>query len=165
MKTKEKVLIIASILCAVMLIMIIILIAFLEDEDKYACEARVVYDIALAENSFYFDGKASVYPQGNNETGIYLSGVIADKYNRYEFSQYVTISSFKVRGDRYKISSHKVKQLAFDNTPSHLAELLYDVMGLTGSIQSYIYSHGDNYIVWGTLLYPTMSCVTINNRR
>lgn len=133
---------------------------FQNDSDD--CEAHISHSFTLAQNGFNFNAYVLYRQERNNYGSVYFSGVLENGNETYHLSQYINLHYFQIGENKYNVSIKKIKKVGFDDVPSDLVTLLYEVIGLSGDIPVYIYNRNKNYITTGTVISPLMSCVIVN---
>ena len=124
--------------CAIIVLIIYLLCLFSKKSKMKTCEANVYYNISSLNDSYTFDGHV-LFDMNNNTGYVSLSGKIVDGDETYYLSQDI---NFK-----------------YGDVPDDLVMPLYDIMGLSGKSPIFIFAKNRDYIVWGTLNTPVMTCV------
>lgn len=163
--TNKKLLCLSGISIVVFTLILVVLFVFSTKSKMKTCKAYVSYVIFTSKNKFTFTGSVLLSMKDNKEGYVLLSGVVSNNGNDYYLFQYITIDYVKMSPKEYLFSIKKINQVKSDNTPDYLIISLHDVMGLSGKIPIYFYTNNENYILWGTLMSPVMSCVVRNVAR
>lgn len=144
--------------CAIIVLNIYLLCLFSKKSKMKTCEANVYYNISSLNDSYTFDGHV-LFDMNNNTGYVSLSGKIVDGDETYYLSQDINFDYMAVGEGRYKLLPGKQDTNKYGDVPDDLVMPLYDIMGLSGKSPIFIFAKNRDYIVWGTLNTPVMTCV------
>lgn len=145
--------------CCSIFILFFYLLDMLNKKSKIkTCEANVYYTISSLNDSYTFDGRV-LFDMSNNTGYVSLSGKIVDGDETYYLSQDISFDYMVVGEGRYKLLSGDNSNSKQGGAPDNLVMPIYDVMGLSGKSPVFIFTKHRDYIVWGTLNGPVMTCV------
>lgn len=149
--------------CAVFAL-IIYLLTLLNKKNKIkTCEANVYFTISSLNNSYTFDGHV-LLDMSNDSGYVSLSGKIVDGDESYYLSQDIAFDYMADGEGRYKILPGDKIDNRYGSIPDDLIIPIYDIMGLSGKSPIFIFTRNRDYIVWGTLNSPVMTCVFTMDR-
>ena len=149
--------------CAVFAL-IIYLLTLLNKKNKIkTCEANVYFTISSLNDSYTFDGHV-LFDMSNNSGYVSLSGKIVDGDESYYLSQDIAFDYMADGEGRYKILPGDKIDNRYGSIPDDLIIPIYDIMGLSGKSPIFIFTRNRDYIVWGTLNSPVMTCVFTMDR-
>ncbi|MCW9524496.1 hypothetical protein [Klebsiella grimontii] len=100
----------------------------------------------------------------NNSGYVSLSGKIVDGDESYYLSQDIAFDYMADGEGRYKILPGDKIDNRYGSIPDDLIIPIYDIMGLSGKSPIFIFTRNRDYIVWGTLNSPVMTCVFTMDR-
>ena len=144
--------------------LIIYLLILLNKKNKIkTCEANVYFTIASLNDSYTFDGHV-LFDMSNNSGYVSLSGKIVDGDESYYLSQDIAFDYMADGEGRYKILPGDKIDNRYGSIPDDLIIPIYDIMGLSGKSPIFIFTRNRDYIVWGTLNSPVMTCVFTMDR-
>lgn len=144
--------------CAIIVLIIYVLCLFSKKSKMKTCEANVYYNISSLNDLYTFDGHV-LFDMNNNTGYVSLSGKIVDGDETYYLSQDINFDYMAVGEGRYKLLPGKQDTNKYGDVPDDLVMPLYDIMGLSGKSPIFIFAKNRDYIVWGTLNTPVMTCV------
>ncbi|MBM1113604.1 hypothetical protein [Klebsiella grimontii] len=149
--------------CAVFAL-IIYLLTLLNKKNKIkTCEANVYFTISSLNDSYTFDGHV-LLDMSNDSGYVSLSGKIVDGDESYYLSQDIAFDYMADGEGRYKILPGDKIDNRYGSIPDDLIIPIYDIMGLSGKSPIFIFTRNRDYIVWGTLNSPVMTCVFTMDR-
>ncbi|MFU2170431.1 hypothetical protein [Klebsiella grimontii] len=144
--------------------LIIYLLILLNKKNKIkTCEANVYFTISSLNDSYTFDGHV-LFDMSNNSGYVSLSGKIVDGDESYYLSQDIAFDYMADGEGRYKILPGDKIDNRYGSIPDDLIIPIYDIMGLSGKSPIFIFTRNRDYIVWGTLNSPVMTCVFTMDR-
>ncbi|CAM4293821.1 hypothetical protein [Klebsiella grimontii] len=149
--------------CAVFALIIYLLILLNKKNKIKTCEANVYFTIASLNDSYTFDGHV-LFDMSNNSGYVSLSGKIVDGDESYYLSQDIAFDYMADGEGRYKILPGDKIDNRYGSIPDDLIIPIYDIMGLSGKSPIFIFTRNRDYIVWGTLNSPVMTCVFTMDR-
>lgn len=144
--------------CAVFALIIYLLILLNKKNKIKTCEANVYFTISSLNDSYTFDGHV-LFDMSNNSGYVSLSGKIVDGDESYYLSQDIAFDYMADGEGRYKILPGDKIDNRYGSIPDDLIIPIYDIMGLSGKSPIFIFTRNRDYIVWGTLNSPVMTCV------
>ncbi|MBA7932670.1 hypothetical protein HV127_15635 [Klebsiella sp. RHBSTW-00215] len=161
---KNKFYLYSVFLCCAVIAIVFYLLDFLSRKNKIKTyEASIFYTISSLNDSYTFDGRV-LFDMSNNTGYIALSGKIVDGDESYYLSQDITFDYLEVGEGRYKIQPGERRDNKHGDAPDNLVMPIYDIMGLSGKSPIFIFTKSRDYIVWGTLNAPAMTCVFTMDR-
>lgn len=149
--------------CAVFAMIIYLLILLNKKNKIKTCEANVYFTISSLNDSYTFDGHV-LFDMSNNSGYVSLSGKIVDGDESYYLSQDIAFDYMADGEGRYKILPGDKIDNRYGSIPDDLIIPIYDIMGLSGKSPIFIFTRNRDYIVWGTLNSPVMTCVFTMDR-
>ncbi|MBD0903184.1 hypothetical protein ACLH2L_05550 [Klebsiella grimontii] len=149
--------------CAVFALIIYLLILMNKKNKIKTCEANVYFTISSLNDSYTFDGHV-LFDMSNNSGYVSLSGKIVDGDESYYLSQDIAFDYMADGEGRYKILPGDKIDNRYGSIPDDLIIPIYDIMGLSGKSPIFIFTRNRDYIVWGTLNSPVMTCVFTMDR-
>ncbi len=149
--------------CAVFALIIYLLILLNKKNKIKTCEANVYFTISSLNDSYTFDGHV-LFDMSNNSGYVSLSGKIVDGDESYYLSQDIAFDYIADGEGRYKILPGDKIDNRYGSIPDDLIIPIYDIMGLSGKSPIFIFTRNRDYIVWGTLNSPVMTCVFTMDR-
>lgn len=149
--------------CAVFALIIYLLILLNKKNKIKTCEANVYFTISSLNDSYTFDGHV-LFDMSNNSGYVSLSGKIVDGDESYYLSQDIAFDYMADGEGRYKILPGDKIDNRYGSIPDELIIPIYDIMGLSGKSPIFIFTRNRDYIVWGTLNSPVMTCVFTMDR-
>ena len=149
--------------CAVFALIIYLLILLNKKNKIKTCEANVYFTISSLNDSYTFDGHV-LFEMSNNSGYVSLSGKIVDGDESYYLSQDIAFDYMADGEGRYKILPGDKIDNRYGSIPDDLIIPIYDIMGLSGKSPIFIFTRNRDYIVWGTLNSPVMTCVFTMDR-
>ena len=149
--------------CAVFALIIYLLILLNKKNKIKTCEANVYFTISSLNDSYTFDGHV-LFDMSNNSGYVSLSGKIVDGDESYYLSQDIAFDYMADGEGRYKILPGDKIDNRYGSIPDDLIIPIYDIMGLSGKSPIFIFTRNRDYIVWGTLNSPVMTCVFTMDR-
>ncbi|TCZ60453.1 hypothetical protein [Klebsiella grimontii] len=149
--------------CAVFALIIYLLILLNKKNKIKTCEANVYFTISSLNDSYTFDGHV-LLDMSNNSGYVSLSGKIVDGDESYYLSQDIAFDYMADGEGRYKILPGDKIDNRYGSIPDDLIIPIYDIMGLSGKSPIFIFTRNRDYIVWGTLNSPVMTCVFTMDR-
>lgn len=149
--------------CAVFALIIYLLILLNKKNKIKTCEANVYFTISSLNDSYTFDGHV-LFDMSNNSGYVSLSGKIVDGDESYYLSQDIAFDYMADGEGRYKILPGDKVDNRYGSIPDDLIIPIYDIMGLSGKSPIFIFTRNRDYIVWGTLNSPVMTCVFTMDR-
>ena len=149
--------------CAVFALIIYLLILLNKKNKIKTCEANVYFTISSLNDSYTFDGHV-LFDMSNNGGYVSLSGKIVDGDESYYLSQDIAFDYMADGEGRYKILPGDKIDNRYGSIPDDLIIPIYDIMGLSGKSPIFIFTRNRDYIVWGTLNSPVMTCVFTMDR-
>ena len=149
--------------CAVFALIIYLLILLNKKNKIKTCEANVYFTISSLNDSYTFDGHV-LFDMSNNSGYVSLSGKIVDGDESYYLSQDLAFDYMADGEGRYKILPGDKIDNRYGSIPDDLIIPIYDIMGLSGKSPIFIFTRNRDYIVWGTLNSPVMTCVFTMDR-
>lgn len=149
--------------CAVFALIIYLLILLNKKNKIKTCEANVYFTISSLNDSYTFDGHV-LFDMSNNSGYVSLSGKIVDGDESYYLSQDIAFDYMADGEGRYKILPGDKIDNRYGSIPDDLIIPIYDTMGLSGKSPIFIFTRNRDYIVWGTLNSPVMTCVFTMDR-
>lgn len=149
--------------CAVFALIIYLLILLNKKNKIKTCEANVYFTISSLNDSYTFDGHV-LFDMSNNSGYVSLSGKIVDGDESYYLSQDIAFDYMADGEGRYKILPGDKIDNRYGSIPDDLIIPIYDIMGLSGKSPIFIFTRNRDYIVWGTLDSPVMTCVFTMDR-
>ena len=149
--------------CAVFALIIYLLILLNKKNKIKTCEANVYFTISSLNDSYTFDGHV-LFDMSNNSGYVSLSGKIVDGDESYYLSQDIAFDYMADGEGRYKILPGDKIDNRYGSIPDALIIPIYDIMGLSGKSPIFIFTRNRDYIVWGTLNSPVMTCVFTMDR-
>lgn len=149
--------------CAVFALIIYLLILLNKKNKIKTCEANVYFTISSLNDSYTFDGHV-LFDMSNNSGYVSFSGKIVDGDESYYLSQDIAFDYMADGEGRYKILPGDKIDNRYGSIPDDLIIPIYDIMGLSGKSPIFIFTRNRDYIVWGTLNSPVMTCVFTMDR-
>ena len=149
--------------CAVFALIIYLLILLNKKNKIKTCEANVYFTISSLNDSYTFDGHV-LFDMSNKCGYVSLSGKIVDGDESYYLSQDIAFDYMADGEGRYKILPGDKIDNRYGSIPDDLIIPIYDIMGLSGKSPIFIFTRNRDYIVWGTLNSPVMTCVFTMDR-
>ena len=149
--------------CAVFALIIYLLILLNKKNKIKTCEANVYFTISSLNDSYTVDGHV-LCDMSNNSGYVSLSGKIVDGDESYYLSQDIAFDYMADGEGRYKILPGDKIDNRYGSIPDDLIIPIYDIMGLSGKSPIFIFTRNRDYIVWGTLNSPVMTCVFTMDR-
>jgi hypothetical protein len=149
--------------CAVFALIIYLLILLNKKNKIKTCEANVYFTISSLNDSYTFDGHV-LFDMSNNSGYVSLSGKIVDGDESYYLSQDIAFDYMADGEGRYKILPGDKIDNRYGSIPDDLIIPIYDIIGLSGKSPIFIFTRNRDYIVWGTLNSPVMTCVFTMDR-
>ena len=149
--------------CAVFALIIYLLILLNKKNKIKTCEANVYFTISSLNDSYTFEGHV-LFDMSNNSGYVSLSGKIVDGDESYYLSQDIAFDYMADGEGRYKILPGDKIDNRYGSIPDDLIIPIYDIMGLSGKSPIFIFTRNRDYIVWGTLNSPVMTCVFTMDR-
>ena len=149
--------------CAVFALIIYLLILLNKKNKIKTCEANVYFTISSLNDSYTFYGHV-LFDMSNNSGYVSLSGKIVDGDESYYLSQDIAFDYMADGEGRYKILPGDKIDNRYGSIPDDLIIPIYDIMGLSGKSPIFIFTRNRDYIVWGTLNSPVMTCVFTMDR-
>ncbi|QLO53803.1 hypothetical protein HV234_20810 [Klebsiella grimontii] len=149
--------------CAVFALIIYLLILLNKKNKIKTCEANIYFTISSLNDSYTFDGHV-LFDMSNNSGYVSLSGKIVDGDESYYLSQDIAFDYMADGEGRYKILPGDKIDNRYGSIPDDLIIPIYDIMGLSGKSPIFIFTRNRDYIVWGTLNSPVMTCVFTMDR-
>ncbi|MBZ7648682.1 hypothetical protein [Klebsiella grimontii] len=149
--------------CAVFALIIYLLILLNKKNKIKTCEANVYFTISSLNDSYTFDGHV-LLDMSNDSGYVSLSGKIVDGDESYYLSQDIAFDYMADGEGRYKILPGDKIDNRYGSIPDDLIIPIYDIMGLSGKSPIFIFTRNRDYIVWGTLNSPVMTCVFTMDR-
>ncbi|HHL0202532.1 hypothetical protein [Raoultella ornithinolytica] len=144
--------------CAIIALVIYLLCLLSKKNKIKTCEANVYYAISSLNDSYTFDGHV-LFDMNKNSGYVSLSGKIVDGDETYYLSQDINFDYVAIGESRYKLSPGGQSKNRYGDVPDELVIPIYDIMGLSGKSPIFIFAKNRDYIVWGTLNAPVMTCV------